>query len=78
MPLKKRRRMITHLSQDFSFLEPPTLDVQFSPLGAGSVGFAVTDLPGVMEILRVRVAQHSLWCWMETAKVLKMSLANCP
>lgn len=26
---------------------------QFSPLGAGSVGFAVTDLPGVLEILRV-------------------------
>ena len=28
--------------------------MQFSPLGAGSVGFAVTDLPGVLEILRVR------------------------
>ena len=38
---------------DFSFLDPPTLDVQFSPLGAGSAGFAVTDLPGVLDILRV-------------------------
>lgn len=40
---------------DFSFLEAPTLDVQFSPLGARSAGFAVTDLPGVLSILQARL-----------------------
>lgn len=32
-----------------------SITAQFSPLGAGSAGFAVTDLPGVLEILRVRL-----------------------
>lgn len=45
---------------DFSFLEAPTLDVQFSPLGANSAGFAVTNLPGVLSILQV--THTSLWC----------------
>ena len=39
---------------DFSFVGPPTVDVQFSPLAGGRAGFALTDLPGVLEIIQVR------------------------
>ena len=44
---------------DFSFVGPPTVDVQFSPLAGGRAGFALTDLPGVLEIIQVRSAQSS-------------------
>ena len=38
---------------DFSFVNPPTIDVQFSPLGTERMGFALTDLPGVLDIIKV-------------------------
>ncbi len=43
---------------DFSFVGPPTVDVQFSPLAGGRAGFALTDLPGVLEIIQVRDPQQ--------------------
>ena len=38
---------------DFSFVGPPTVDVQFSPLAGARAGFTLTDLPGVLEIIQV-------------------------
>ena len=39
---------------DFSFVGPPTVDVQFSPLAGARAGFTLTDLPGVLEIIQAR------------------------